>query len=140
MKISARNQMKATVVAVTKGMVNERLTLLTSRGAELSSVITSESVEEMSLEEGDTVTALFKASHVMLSNTQINGISARNQLTGTIENVVKGVVNTEVTLVTETGEHIVSIITNEAAKDLGVLPGQRVVAIIKSSDIMIAKM
>ena len=140
MKISARNQMKATVVAVTKGMVNERLTLLTSRGAELSSVITSESAEEMSLEEGDTVTALFKASHVMLSNTQINGISARNQLTGTIENVVKGVVNTEVTLVTETGEHIVSIITNEAAKDLGVLPGQRVVAIIKSSDIMIAKM
>ena len=61
-------------------------------------------------------------------------------MTGTIENVVKGVVNTEVTLVTETGEHIVSIITNEAAKDLGVLPGQRVVAIIKSSDIMIAKM
>ena len=140
MKISARNQMKATVVAVTKGMVNERLTLLTSRGAELSSVITSESAEEMSLEEGDTVTALFKASHVMLSSTQIDGISARNQLTGTIENVVKGVVNTEVTLVTETGEHIVSIITNESAKDLGVLPGQRVVAIIKSSDIMIAKM
>ena len=139
MKISARNQMKATVVAVTKGMVNERLTLLTSRGAELSSVITSESAGEMSLEKGDTVTALFKASHVMLSSTQIDGISARNQLTGTIENVVKGVVNTEVTLVTETGEHIVSIITNESAKDLGVLPGQRVVAIIKSSDIMIAK-
>jgi molybdate transport system regulatory protein len=122
-----------------EGMVNEKLTLLTSRGAELSSVITSESAKEMSMEEGDTVTVLFKASHVMLSSAKVDGISARNQLSGTIDNVVKGIVNTEVTLLTETGESIVSIITNESAKELGVVPGQKAVAIIKSTDMMIAK-
>ncbi|MDD3591245.1 MAG: TOBE domain-containing protein, partial [Sulfurovum sp.] len=62
MKISARNQIKATVASMTIGLVNERITLLTSKGAKLSSVITSESAKEMSLKEGDTVTALFKAS------------------------------------------------------------------------------
>lgn len=139
MKISARNKMKATVISMATGMVNERLTLLTSKGAELSSVITLESAKEMSLEQGDTITALFKASHVMLSSAPINGISARNQLKGMIENVTKGVVNTEVTLITGGGEHIVSIITNEAAKELGIVPGQNIVAIIKSTDIMIAQ-
>lgn len=139
MKISARNQIKATVASMTTGMVNERLALLTSKGAKLSSVITSESAKEMSLKEGDTVTALFKATHVMLSTAHIDGISARNQLEGTIENVVKGMVSTEITLVTEGGEQIVSIITNEAAEELGLESGQKAVAIIKSSDIMIAK-
>jgi len=90
MKISARNQIKATVASMTTGMVNARLTLLTSKGVKLSSVITSESTKEMSLKEGDTVTAFFKATHVMLSTAHIDGISARNQLEGTIENVVKG--------------------------------------------------
>jgi molybdate transport system regulatory protein len=139
MKISQRNKIKATVVSMETGIVNEKLTLLTSRGAQLSSVITSESAKEMYMEEGDTVTVLFKASHVMLSSEKIAGISARNQLTGTIDNVIKGIVNTEVTLVTDTGEPIVSIITNESARELGVIPGQKAVAIIKSSDIMIAK-
>jgi molybdate transport system regulatory protein len=139
MQISARNKIKATVVSMETGIVNEKLTLLTSRGAQLSSVITSESAKEMYMEEGDTVTVLFKASHVMLSSEKIAGISARNQLTGTIDNVIKGIVNTEVTLVTDTGEPIVSIITNESARELGVIPGQKAVAIIKSSDIMIAK-
>ncbi|HEO98268.1 MAG: TOBE domain-containing protein [Campylobacterales bacterium] len=139
MKISARNQIKATVASMTTGMVNERLALLTSKGAKLSSVITSESAKEMSLKEGDTVTALFKATHVMLSTAHIDGISARNQLEGTIENVVKGMVSTEITLVTEGGEQIVSIITNEAAEELGLESGQKAVAIIKSSDIMVAK-
>ncbi|MDY0402238.1 TOBE domain-containing protein [Sulfurovum sp.] len=139
MKISARNQIKATVASMTTGMVNERITLLTSKGAKLSSVITSESAKEMSLKEGDTVTALFKATHVMLSTAHIDGISARNQLEGTIENVVKGMVSTEVTLVLEGGEHIVSIVTNEAAEELGVESGKKAVAIIKSSDIMLAK-
>ncbi|MDD3591511.1 MAG: TOBE domain-containing protein, partial [Sulfurovum sp.] len=119
--------------------VNERITLLTSKGAKLSSVITSESAKEMSLKEGDTVTALFKASHVMLSAAHIDGISARNQLEGTIENVVKGMVSTEVTLVLEGGEHIMSIVTNEVAEELGVESGKKAVVIIKSSDIMIAK-
>lgn len=139
MQISARNKIKATVVSMAEGIVNEKLILLTSRGAQLSSVITSESAKEMSMQEGDTVTVLFKASHVMLSSEKVAGISARNQLSGTIDNVIKGIVNTEVTLVTETGEPIVSIITNESAKELGVVPGQKAVAIIKSTDIMIAK-
>ena len=58
---------------------------------------------------------------------------------GMIKEVLKGMVNMEITIEMEGGEHIVSTITHEAAKELGLLPGQKVVAIVKSTDIMIIK-
>jgi molybdate transport system regulatory protein len=139
MKVSTRNQIKSIIESTTIGKVNEKVSLLTAKRTKLSSVITLESAKEMSLKKGDMVTALFKASHVILSKTYIDGISARNQLEGTVEHMVEGMVNTEVTLVTLGGEHIVSIITNEAAKDMDIGLGQSAVAIIKSTDIIIAK-
>ncbi|MBD3789716.1 MAG: TOBE domain-containing protein [Campylobacterales bacterium] len=139
MKISARNQLTATISAIDTGIVNVRISLMTSKGAKLTSVITHTSAESMNLLKGDDVMAFFKASHVMIATGHIDGISARNQLEGMIEKVTKGAVNTEVTLLLEGGEHIISIITNESAKELGLIPGQKAVAIIKSTDIMIAK-
>lgn len=139
MKVSARNKFTATVTAVNKGVVSAHITLFTSGGVNLSSVITLASVKDMALQPGDTVTAFFKASHVMLSTNFLNGISARNQLKGTIEKVTEGVVNMEITVTMEGDEHIVSTITHEAAKELGLLPGQTIVAVVKSTDIMIIK-
>jgi molybdate transport system regulatory protein len=139
MKISARNKFSATVTDVDKGVVSAHVSLFTYGRIKLSSVITLASAKDMALQPGDTVTAFFKASHVMLSTEYLNGISARNQLEGTIEEVTKGMVNMEITVTMEGGEHIVSTITHEAAKELGFLPGQKVVAVVKSTDIMIIK-
>lgn len=139
MKISARNKFTATVIDVEKGVVSAHVALFTNGRVKLSSVITLASAKDMELKAGDTVTAFFKASHVMLSTHYLNGISARNQLEGTIKEVLKGMVNMEITIEMEGGEHIVSTITHEAAKELGLLPGQKVVAIVKSTDIMIIK-
>ena len=139
MKISARNKFMATVTDIEKGVVSAHVSLFTNGRVKLSSVITLASANDMALKVGDTVTAFFKASHVMLSTNYLNGISARNQLEGTIENVIKGMVNMEITVMMEGGERIVSTITHEAAKELGLLPGQKVVAIVKSTDIMMIK-
>jgi molybdate transport system regulatory protein len=64
-------------------------------------------------------------------------ISARNRLLGTVRQVQPGAVNAEVTLEIAPGVRVVSIITNDAVKELGLAVGQRAYALIKASSVMI---
>ena len=65
-------------------------------------------------------------------------ISARNQLQGTVKQIVPGAVNSEIVVELTGGQQIVSVITKESATRLGLAVGKAVVAVIKSSDVMIA--
>ncbi|WP_038039070.1 TOBE domain-containing protein [Thermorudis peleae] len=65
-------------------------------------------------------------------------ISARNQLRGTVKAVKHGTVVSEVVLDIGNGQELVSVITRESAEQLGLAPGMAVVAIIKSTEVMIA--
>lgn len=65
-------------------------------------------------------------------------LSARNVLKGTIKRINPGIVNTEVIIVTASGEEIVSIITRESAEILGLADGKEVYAVIKASNVMVA--
>jgi molybdopterin-binding protein len=65
-------------------------------------------------------------------------LSARNVLKGKILKVVKGAVNSEVTLELPGGEKLVSIITNASVKLLGLKKGKDAYAVIKASNIMVA--
>ncbi|HEV2441993.1 MAG TPA: molybdopterin-binding protein [Steroidobacteraceae bacterium] len=64
-------------------------------------------------------------------------ISARNCLSGTIREVRLGAVNAEVALEIAPGITIVSIITNDAVKELGLAAGLRAYGLIKASSVMI---
>ncbi|MEH1928775.1 MAG: molybdopterin-binding protein [Nostoc sp.] len=64
-------------------------------------------------------------------------ISARNSLKGTVKKVVHGSVNTEITLEIAPGVELVSIITKSSAETLGLVEGKQVVAVIKSSDVIV---
>jgi molybdopterin-binding protein len=64
-------------------------------------------------------------------------LSARNTLPGVIRNIELGAVNAEVTIELSPGLTIVSIITLDAAKSLGLKPGDRAYAVIKASSVMI---
>ena len=63
-------------------------------------------------------------------------LSARNQITGAVTAIDKGVTTTIVRLDCN-GTTITASITNAAAEDLGLSVGQRATAIIKASDVMI---
>lgn len=64
-------------------------------------------------------------------------ISARNQLKGTITEIVKGATTAHVKL--DVGGAIVtSAITNAAVDELKLAVGQQAYAVIKASDVMIA--
>ncbi|MFA5367350.1 MAG: TOBE domain-containing protein [Dehalococcoidia bacterium] len=64
-------------------------------------------------------------------------ISARNVLKGKVKQVKTGAVNSEVIVKTANGDEIVSIITNESAKNLKLAKGKAVYAVIKASSVMI---
>lgn len=138
MQLSARNQIKATIVEIEEGIVNAILHLKTTQGMELSASITNTSVTNMKLKAADEVICFFKASNVLIATSQIPEISARNKLSGTIKELKKGAVNSEVILSIGTDE-VVSVITNDAVNALKLSEGQNAIAIIKASEVMIAK-
>jgi len=65
MKLSARNQLKGTVVEVREGAV-EALVKMDVGGQMITSVITVDAVKEMGIAVGDEVVAIIKADHVLL--------------------------------------------------------------------------
>lgn len=63
--------------------------------------------------------------------------SARNQFAGTVTKVVVGAVNDEIELRIGDGQTIVAIITHQSTLDLGIKVGGEVIALIKSSWVML---
>ena len=66
-------------------------------------------------------------------------MSARNQLKGTVKEVKKGAVMAEVVVTLPDGQEIVSAITLGSALELDLKAGDSVIAIIKSTEVMIGK-
>jgi len=65
--------------------------------------------------------------------------SARNQLNATVKSVTLGAVMAEVIVTLPDGQEIVSAITKTSAESLNLKAGDTVVAIIKSTEVMIGK-
>ncbi len=66
-------------------------------------------------------------------------LSARNQFEGTITGVQKGQTTGHVRIEIAPGVTITASITNEAIDELGLTDGDHAMAVIKASDVMIAK-
>jgi molybdopterin-binding protein len=66
-------------------------------------------------------------------------LSARNQLRGTINAVRHGEVMSTIKAVLGDGQPVTAAITKDAAEELDVAPGDTVVMIIKSTEVMVAK-
>lgn len=64
-------------------------------------------------------------------------ISARNQLKGTVVDVVRGATTSHVRI-DVSGSIVMASITNEAVDDLKLTKGQACYAVIKASDVMVA--
>ena len=64
-------------------------------------------------------------------------ISARNQISGKVELIEHGQINAEIFIKLKSGYTLVSVITNTAANNLNLKIGDEVVAIFKSSTVLI---
>jgi molybdate transport system regulatory protein len=65
--------------------------------------------------------------------------SARNTFLGAVVRVRAGEVLTEVVLKTKSGKEIVSVITNDSARNLGISEGKNLAAIVKAPFVLLAK-
>jgi molybdopterin-binding protein len=66
MKLSARNQLSGTVTQIRRGEAIANV-VIEVKGERLVSSITVEAVDELGLSEGSEVTAIIKASDVMIA-------------------------------------------------------------------------
>jgi len=139
MKISARNQFPGKIKSIRTGAVNDEIVIAISPEQDIVAIITESSTQNLRLTEGAEVFALIKASSIVLA-TDVGGLvfSARNQLTGTITEVSKGAVNSEVVMDAGNNVKISAVVTNASFDGLGLATGIKATAIFKASSVIVA--
>jgi molybdate transport system regulatory protein len=85
------------------------------------------------------VHALVKSSSVMLVRSGADDISARNRYPGRVLRLLRGPVNSEVTLQLDGAPlQLASVITDESVQRLGLAVGTEVTAFFKASSVLLA--
>ena len=69
----------------------------------------------------------------------IQAINVRNQFRGKVKNIIEGPVVSEVDVETPAGI-VTSVITTRSIRDLGLVPGAEVVALVKATEVSLAKL
>ena len=138
MKLSARNLFKGVISRVKMGEVNAEVELQLKGKDAIISVITNRSVENLDIKAGKGAYAIIKASSVILGK-ELKGakISARNRLPGRIIKIIKGGVNSEITVQLAGENTICAIITNEGAVGIDFSEGDELYAIFKASSVIL---
>ena len=137
-KVSARNTFPGKVARLKMGTVSAEVTLSLKGGDAVVAVITKESAKNLGLKKGIDACAIIKASSVMLGRDLHDArISARNILCGTVEKIVEGPVNDDVTVRLAGGSLLTSIITRESVRNLALKPGDHACAVIKASSVIL---
>jgi len=67
MKISARNVLSGTIIALTKGATTAHVRIELGGGTIVTASITNEAVDDLGLEVGKKASAVIKASDVMVA-------------------------------------------------------------------------
>ena len=137
MNLSARNQLSCEIVSINRGAVNSEITAKLSNGNTLEATITVESEKNLGLKVGQKVVFIFKAPAVILAKDLDLKISTKNQLKGEVIEAKIGAVNAEVTLKLSDEQTLTAIITKDSAMDMQIGVGDTLLAIVKSSQIII---
>lgn len=66
MKISARNQLKGTVISIDTGPITAKVKIDVGGGNTITSTVTAETIDDLGLKAGDSVVAIIKASEVLI--------------------------------------------------------------------------
>ena len=137
MQLSARNQIQAEVLSIVSHNVNANIVLTLKSGQLLSVVITQEAVENLQIEEGQELTAIFKSSAVELKDDRDDGHV--NYLEGTISSIEEDEEN--VKIVVDIGAHdkVVSVMSKKQVAGLVLTEGTRIEIQIKNNDILLGK-
>lgn len=139
MNISARNHFAGHVAGIKPGAIQSEVDVLLPGGQHVFATITNDAVQYLGLVPGKAVTALVKASSVLVM-TGDDGLrlSARNCLAGTVSSLVDGPVSTEVGISLPDGLTVYATITHTAVQALGLAVGSAATAVFKAPAVIIA--
>jgi molybdate transport system regulatory protein len=79
-----------------------------------------------------------KSTEVSLATGAADGLSIRNRIPGTVRTVEPGSVMTTVKVEIAGGDTLTAVITRESADELRLAAGDRVTALIKSTEMAVA--
>jgi len=137
MKTSARNQFAGTVTKLVRGAVNDEVTLTVVGGQAIVAIVTHDSAVSLGLAPGVAAFALVKASSIIIAVGDGAGLSARNRLSGTVERVVTGAVNSDVTIALPGGGTVGATVTRDSEEALALREGMLVTAVFKASSVIL---
>lgn len=137
-RTSARNQFVGTVSGLREGPVDVEVLVQLDEPLALAAVVTRTSADTLHLALGSEVIVLVKSSSILLLTDPALRISARNQLWGTVERIIDGPVNAEVTLALGQGRSATAVVTRDSVESLGLVPGVRACAAFKASSVILA--
>lgn len=138
LRTSARNQLHGEVIEIVAGKVAADVRIVLAGGDEVVAQITLGSIGDLGLAPGVEVWALVKAQSILLSDSETPPpLSARNRLLATVESVLEGAVNSDVTLSLPGRANLASIVTCESARLLDLAPGKRIWAIFDAQSVII---
>ncbi|MET7543245.1 TOBE domain-containing protein [Streptomyces sp. NPDC055059] len=137
MSLSIRNQLPGSVTGITAGEAMATVKVRLDGGQDITAAITLDAVKDLGLAEGSAVRALVKSTEVSLATGRVEGLSIRNQLAGTVDDIATGGAMASVKVSVPGGE-LTSAITKDAVTDLALAPGTSVVALIKSTEVSLA--
>ncbi len=126
-----------TITKVFKGHIHANIQILW-KTIPLSVIITKASCDDMQLSEGDPITVLIKGTDVMLAKSFSGMISARNRVEGIVKRIIHGDVVSKV-FVESQDEVLHAIITNTSLKEMDIIEGNEVIAIVKSTELILYK-
>ena len=135
--MNLKNRLPVKIAGIKKGKLNAHISL-DWWSLQMSVIITSRSADEMRLEDGDNIEVLFKASDVIIAQGLSGKISARNILPGIITGITRGFPLAMINLDCK-GDKVAAELTLSSLEDMGLEVGDEVDAIIKSSELILAK-
>lgn len=137
-KTSSRNRFAGVVSGISEDSVLQEARIDIEGGGRLVATITAQSARDLGLVVGSRVTALVKASAVVLTIARTLRFSARNQFWGRIVAIRRGEVSNQVTVQLPSALQVISLVTMESCDALELRIGSEVAALFKASSILIA--
>lgn len=138
MQISARNVYQGSISAIKPGSVNTEVEITLGGNDKIVAIVTNGSVQKLGLVVDKAVTALVKASSVLvMTGTDGIALSARNVLAGKVSKLSNGQVNSEVGITLPSGAIVYATITHDAVSELGIKEGVAASAVFKASAVIL---
>ncbi|MGQ3685691.1 MAG: TOBE domain-containing protein [Candidatus Loosdrechtia sp.] len=130
-------RLPGTIINITQGQIHAHVQILW-KDIPLSVIVTRASCEDMHLAIGDAITVIIKGTDVMLAKSFSGMLSARNKAKGVVKQIIQGDVLSKV-LVESQGDVFPAMITNTSMKEMDIRNGDEVIAIVKSTELILSK-